>query len=464
MTWFGDELFNGEPIVDTTLVLQNVHDTSDDVVLETTNGSFSTDETRIIQGTGQATFTENGTFESEGLASVLDFHGTFTRTIGDGRTYVANGTWNGTGEIKVSWIDLPENFDIVCNTDSEDSSNVTMPTNETVCLKDDTGELPVYLIDGEVTANGRFTSVGDTILVQEHEGSSFEGIGFFEGTGTFNGTGRFVGSGAFSGEMVSPGSFYQTGIVPGEYEVTVSLENGRDVLLPQTVTVGINPEFGIVLSMPGSLISGNLTNATGGILTNTSFEIIDNLIEDSTPVLITTNDTGGYRYGPISSGEYEYRIDLDEDGFYEVSGIISVGDETEVFEPINIIPDMYDVSISLQAPVSDNGSALVEVGNQNFTLTNPLGMTTTYESDEAGTILMELNIGDYVIEQTGLEDYYLYSSFSVEDEDLSFNLDYAIASTLSGQDFWPTRLIMMKIGRNQILKPTPQQHQCWTSN
>ena len=69
------------------------------------------------------------------------------------------------------------------------------------------------------------------------------------------------------------------------------------------------------------------------------------------------------------SGEYEYRIDLDEDGFYEVSGIISVGDETEVFEPINIIPDMYDVSISLQAPVADNGSALVEVGNQNFTLT-----------------------------------------------------------------------------------------------
>ena len=75
---------------------------------------------------------------------------------------------------------------------------------------------------------------------------------------------------------------------------------------------------------------------------------------------------------PISSGEYEYRIDLDEDGFYEVSELFPVGDEMEVFEPINIIPDMYDVSISLQAPVSDNGSVLVEVGNQNFTLTNLL--------------------------------------------------------------------------------------------
>ena len=163
------------------------------MLLETTNGSFSTDETRIIQGTGQATFTENGTFESEGLASVFDFHGTFTRTIGDARTYVANGTWNGTGDIKTSWIDLEASFDVNCNVDSNDTTIITMPDNETVCLKDDTGELPVYMIDGEVTANGRFTSVGDTILVQEHDGSSFEGIGFFEGTGTFNGTGRFVG-------------------------------------------------------------------------------------------------------------------------------------------------------------------------------------------------------------------------------------------------------------------------------
>ena len=75
LTWSGDELFNGEAIVDAALVLRNIHQTSEDVNLVTTNGSFTTDETRIIQGTGQATFTENGTFESEG-ASVLDFHGT----------------------------------------------------------------------------------------------------------------------------------------------------------------------------------------------------------------------------------------------------------------------------------------------------------------------------------------------------------------------------------------------------
>ena len=179
-------------------------------------------KSRIIQGTGQATFTENGTFESEGLSSVTNFYGTFTRTIGDGRTFVANGTWNGSGEIKASWIELPDDFNTACNVDTNDSTVITMPENETLCLKDDTGDLPIYLINGEVVANGRFTSDGITTLVQEHEGSSFDGIGDFEGTGTFNGTGLFIGIGEFSGEMVEPGSFYQTGLTPGEYDAYAS--------------------------------------------------------------------------------------------------------------------------------------------------------------------------------------------------------------------------------------------------
>ena len=432
LTWFGDELFNGEPIVDTTLVLRNIHETSDDVTLFTTNGSFSTDETRIIQGTGQATFVENGTFDSEGLASVLDFHGTFTRTISDGRTYVANGTWNGSGDIKASYIELADDFDIACEVDANDETNITMPTNQTVCLKDDSGELPVYMVNGEIIANGRFTSVGDTILVQQHDGSSFEGIGFFEGTGTFNGTGRFVGSGEFSGEMVSPGSFYQTGIVPGEYEAFASLENGREILLPETVTVGINAEFGLTLSMPGSLITGNLTNATGGVLANTSFELIDTLIENPSPIVVTSNDTGGYRYGPISSGDYEYRIDLDGDGFYEASGILPIGDQTEVLEPLSLIPDAYDVTIELISPLDENGEPQVEVSNQNFTVTNTMGATEIFESDQDGAITMELGVGVYTIQQAALTDYYLYSSFEVLDDDISLQLDYSPATTISG--------------------------------
>ena len=53
--------------------------------------------------------------------------------------------------------------------------------------------------------------------------------------------------------------------------------------------------------MPGSLFVGNLTNTTGGVLANTSFEIIDTLTEDAQPVTVTSNETGGYKYGPVSS-------------------------------------------------------------------------------------------------------------------------------------------------------------------
>ena len=277
-----------------------------------------------------------------------------------------------------------------------------------------------------------FTSVGDTVLVQQHDGASFEGIGEFEGTGTFNGTGRFVGSGTFSGEMVSPGSFYQTGIVPGEYEAFANLENGREVLLPQTVQVGITAEFGLTLSMPGSLITGNLTNATGGVLANTSFEIIDTLTEDANPVTVTTNETGGYKYGPISPGEYEYRIDLDADGFYEASGQLLVGDETELLEPLSIIPETFDVTINLVSPTDANGLALIDTANQNFSVTNILGISEDYVSDEDGTIDLELIVGEYTIEQSEYSEYYLYSKFSIVDENLIFDLEYSPATTISG--------------------------------
>ena len=432
LTWSGDELFDGEAIVNTNLVLRNVHETSDDVVLVTTNGSFTSDETRIIQGTGQATFTENGTFESDGLASVLDFHGTFTRTIGDSRTYVANGTWNGTGEIKASWIDLVEGFDVDCIIDSNDSSNVTMPTNETLCLKDDSGELPIYLIDGEVNANGRFTSVGETVLVQEHEGSSFDGIGFFEGTGTFNGTGRFVGSGQFSGDMVSPGSFYQTGIVPGEYEVFANLENGREVQLPETVTVGINPSFGISLTMAGSIISGNLTNSSGDVISNVTFELIDTLLEDSSPIMVEVNETGGYKFGPISTGDYEFRIDLDDDGFYESSGQFTIGSESEQLSPISDVPDSFDLIITLNSPVDENEIPLIDTAEQNFTIKDQFGFSVDVVSDSEGKVTIELPNGDYTIEQNDVSDYYLFSSIEVNNEDIEFDLSYSIASEITG--------------------------------
>ena len=431
LTWTGDDLFNNEPIIDTTLILRNNHDTTEDIYLTTTNGSFTSEETRIIQGTGEATFLENGTFDSEGLASVFNFHGTFTRTIDTDRTYVANGTWNGSGEIKAAWIDLADNFNVSCNVNSTDPTDITMPENETVCLMDNTGELPVYMINGKIDANGRYTSHSPTILVQEHEGSSFEGIGLFEGTGTFNGTGRYVGQGFFSGEMVSPGSFYQTGVVPGEYEAYAGLANGKEVKLPQIVSVGLEPTYGVSLSMPGSVIMGNLTNSTNSPINNTSFELIDS-DSNGDVIIITTNESGGYKYGPLSSGDYNYQIDLDGDNLYEQSGVISVGEESEIFEPLSLIPETYDIEIQLVSPIDENGTEIIDISEVNVTISSVSGYSEIYSSNDTGVLYAELPVGNYKIEQSAQSDYLLFTSIDVIDMDLSFDQEYSVATEVTG--------------------------------
>ena len=433
VTWTGDEIFNGEPLVDTDIVLRSTFGISDEVTLTTTNGSFTTDETRIIQGTGEVTFTENGTFVSEGIASAIDFSGTFTRNVNEGRTFVANGTWNGAGTIKASWINLESSEIPACDVDPNDSTNVSMPVNQTVCLKDDSGSLPIYMIDGVVEADGRFTSESNTILIQEIELSSFEGIGTFEGTGTFNGTGQFTGIGDFSGDLVKPGSFYQTGLVPGDYEVFAQLENGREVKLPQIISVGLTPSYDIDMTIPGSVLRGNITDSEGNPMDNITFEWNDLLLDDGFSE-IATNSTGGYNFGPISTGEYQVRIDLDNDTFFEVNQTISVGNVSSTLSPISVIPDMYDISVQLTSPVNDsNGEDLLSLDNRSLDLASEFGALVTVYSDENGVINTELLPGTYSLFDSNSEEFLLFESFELVDEDLSITMDYSISSTVSGQ-------------------------------
>ncbi|HII58332.1 MAG TPA: hypothetical protein HA328_05225, partial [Candidatus Poseidoniaceae archaeon] len=406
---------------------------SDDLMLVTTNGSFSTEETRILQGTGEATFDENGTFESNGLASVVNFVGTFTRSIGDGRTYIANGSWNGTGELTASWIELSEGFDINCDVDANDSSVTTMPVNQTVCLIDDTGDLPVYLIDGLVNANGRFTSSGETILTQEHNGASFEGIGFFEGTGIFNGTGRFVGSGHFSGEMVSPGSFYQTGIVPGEYQALVMFDDGSEVELPQTVSVGIDPSFGISLSMPGSLIAGNVTDSRGTPANNLSIFFGNVNQENASEVEIKSNETGGYYFGPLYPGTYSYRVDIDEDGYNELESQVTITNDEQLLSPIVMIPEMYDVAFQLISPVNETGVEILNLSSREVTITsNELSYTESYVTDENGMLELELLPSTYKITDLNSDEYVVFNTFTVVDDNISVNAEFSVSTTITG--------------------------------
>ena len=363
----------------------------------------------------------------------MDFTGTFTRTINDGRTFVANGTWNGTGSIKATWIDADISQIPDCSVDVNNSDNISMPVNNTSCLMDDSGDLPVYMIDGEYEADGRFTSSDVTVLSQEHEISTFEGIGSFEGTGTFNGTGLFTGIGEFSGDMVAPGSFYQTGLVPGDYEVYATFDNGREVLLPELISVGLVPSYDLSLSIPGSVLRGNITDLAGNNITNYSFELTDLLLDNSSPIQIDTNSTGGYYYGPISSGEYQYRIDIDSDGFYELNDTISIGSEAGSFEPISVIPDMFDVSIQLISPLNSSTSeSLFSVDNRTIEISSSDSTDTlTFTTDENGIFDAELIPGSYQLSDSNSTDYVLFNSFKLE-EDMNISAHYSVATVVTG--------------------------------
>jgi hypothetical protein len=213
VTWTGHESFDGDALISTDFILRNIWSMTENYTLTTTNGSFTSTDSRILQGSGEVTFEENGTFESDGVAFVRDFTGTFTRSIGDQRVYTSNGSWSGKGSLIASWVGQESVADCL------DNETSPMPENQTVCLQD--ADTMTYLLNGEVEVNGRLTSDGISTLITTHTGDSFEASGSFEGTGTFNGTGLFVGVGSFSGPMVQPGSFYITGLMPGVYYMIV---------------------------------------------------------------------------------------------------------------------------------------------------------------------------------------------------------------------------------------------------
>ena len=417
-TGFGD--FAGEPLVETDFILRNIWSMTENYTLTTTNGSFDSEETRILQGTGEVTFSDVGTFTSDGVALAYNFTGNFTREIGNNRVYSGNGTWVGIGTLEASWLSH-DNASLPCG------ENKTMPANASLCVISTGTEFSTYLLDGEVEANGRLTSEGVSSLKKELVGETFEGTGSFEGIGTLNGTGLFIGPGFFSGDIVSPGSFYLSGILPGVYNMLAVMPNGREILLPDPVVVGLEPTYDLSMTVPASQISDILSSMDGEVLANQNLTLIDVELGEEFKIPLTSGDDGTVSYGPITSGFYYLRVDLDEDGFYEMNQTIQVYDE-----PTNItfdlgVPQMYDVEITLNGPVG------FEVANRTVNLTDPLGLLPlSLVSDENGVIVIELPIGEWEVTDNSDEDFILIEEFTILDTDLTLDLTYTTSVWVNG--------------------------------
>ena len=431
--WTGHESFEGEPVEETTFILRNIWSMTDNYTVTTTSGTFTSEETRILQGTGEVEFTYNGTFESEGVAFVKEFKGTYTREITDKVMYFGNGTWNGKGTFRASW--LENTTDMAQCEIVENTTEFAMPENQTICeMGEDTNE---YMFDGEFVGKGMLTSDGVTTFIQEYDdGVTFEGIGNFYGTGIFNGTGLFIGNGTFSGPMVEPGSFYKTGLLPGTYNMIAQLENGKEVLLPNPVVIGISPSYDVGMTIPGSYFTDTLVDIDNNPLSNMTLELIDVVLGEESKVEIMTDENGSFGYGPVTYGEYYYRVDVDGDGWYDMNQTLLVGDEPQELNLAFNVPPTGDLTIQLVSPLDEEtNEPLIDVSNRTLTFNDGLGFMKPVQatSDENGIVYVELLAGEYTISDDVDESMVLYEKISIEHGDeIDVEFSYAISVVLNG--------------------------------
>ena len=445
VTWTGHESFEGQALDDVEFILRNIWDMTGNYTVTTTSGSFSTDgDSRVIPGTGEVLFTKDGLFDTEGNTGIVrGFTGNYSRDVQDGRSYTANASFDGAGTISATWIDYdaPD-----CDAETiDDETIVSLPKfNETVdgetvssthiaCLKSN-GD---YLFEGKVNASGRMTADGLVKVVKTLDAETFEGTGVFEGIGIANGTGLFIGEGTFSGPMVAPGSFYKTGLMPGTYNMIAVMPSGREILLPDPVEVTLEPSSDLNMKMPGSIFEDILyadyfTDGEPTPIPDSKIELIDFELPDEDPIMIPTDENGSFSYGPIATGDYQWRVDVDGDGWYEVEENFSVGQDSENISMAVSVPTKRDITINLDA-----GDSGLDLSNRTLTFTNTESTDlNAYEvtavSDENGVVHAEIDMGQWIISDETDEEYVLWHEFEATTEDLEFNLSYSVSVWING--------------------------------
>ena len=233
--------------------------------------------------------------------------------------------------------------------------------------------------------------------------------------------------------MVAPGSFYKTGILPGTYNMIAIMPNGKEVLLPDPVEVGLTPTNNLDMVLPGSIFADTLltqSSETGAPepLPNQTIELLDLDIDENVPIAeIITDEEGNFSYGPIAAGEYQWRVDVDGDGWYEMSMNFTVGQDSENISLAAFIPQKQDLTINLDA-----GNSGLDLSNRTLTFTNTestdlLPIIETAVSDENGVVNVELFTGSWIVSDEGDEEYVLWNEFEIESDDIELDLTYSVS-------------------------------------
>ena len=247
----------------------------------------------------------------------------------------------------------------------------------------------------------------------------------------------FIGVGTFSGPMVEAGSFYKTGLLPGTYNMIAQLASGKEVLLPDPVEIGVDPSYDLDMTMPGAIFKDTLRDMNGDFMPNQTIELIDVELGEDAAVMIMTDEEGNFSYGPLPEGNYYYRGDVDNDGWYDFNESAFVNSDISNITLALNVPETVDVTLTLVSPVDPlTQEPLFDVANRTITFQNEIDVLDPINvtSDENGEIYVELLFGVWDISDDVNPEFVLFDQVKLEPgtEDVVRDVTYAQAAFING--------------------------------
>jgi len=434
LSWSGELDFDGAPVLSAQVILTPSSEevTINPYVSMTSNGTMEGESLKFT-GTGEATFLGAGTVESMGSVSVREFTGTHSQVVFDNHSITGEGQFSGRGTI-----------DGTISGDYPNCSGNSVPDDSEACLIGDGS----YLLDGKVNGSGKFTSEGISEFTRELSQATFIGSGTFVtdpstglvSLGTINGTGTFSGHGVFSGSMVSPGSFHIVDALPGEYSVSVDFGSGDPVELPQPFVIPlISSENRVPVLISGGAIRGEVSLSSGEPLTSqisifsingSSDDAHDECQEVVTqPCFATPDESGSFEVGPIVPGSYLAEIDIDDDGFPEISQIFifEYGQESLGSFPTEV-PKTSDITFTL----SDDGSSVDGLQLQLLPEDLTREPVSAIFDNDTKSYFAELLPGNWVLNYTLSDEKQLWQRISIGSDDVSESFEFLISQVVNG--------------------------------
>jgi len=441
LVWSGAKLFDGSPITNVSIEISPSWDRVQlpPYTVETSSGVVEGHDLAFA-GVGEVTFTGEGTVVSQGIVTVSDFTGNHTQTVFHNHSLTGDGQFSGRGILAGSVNDDAEI--------EECDVNSTMPENGSICILGD-GE---YLLEGTVNATGRFTSNGSSTFVRSLSHASLVGSGEFtvetsgelDSYGTINGTfSSAEGKGIFSGPMVHPGTFHIVDAVPGDYDVTVVFEDGTRVDLSDGFRIPLtgSPEVKTI-DVAGGSINGTLVDNSGEPLegavmllvyeSTNQTATVDCLQALTAPCMIMPDESGKFEFGPIVPGNYTAQIDLDSDGFTEISVdyfFVEEQGEEEMFP--SPVPDTSDLTFRLLR----NGQNVPNL-NVTFRLKDGTGGSVTAMFDNASdNYSVELPHGTWILNHTLPQQLQVWEQLEIF-EDFYDDFEFQTSHNITGIVFY----------------------------